>query len=65
MVSYDPSCPRTFHIAKSTPGRKKNCDKAIDGDLQSPKLGPEHALPLAGCGTSPRSQSCSGFSYKT
>lgn len=41
MVSCDPSCPRTFQIAKSTPERKKNCDKAIDGDLQSPKLGPE------------------------
>lgn len=41
MVSYDPSCPRTFRIAKSTRERKKNCDKAIDGDLQSPKLGPE------------------------
>lgn len=41
-VGYDPSCPRTFRIAKSTQERKKNCDEAIDGGLQSHSLEPGH-----------------------
>ena len=41
-VSYDLSCPRTFRIAKSTQERKKSCDEAIDGGLQSHSLEPGH-----------------------